>query len=129
EDAVDVRPETGLVSLPRFSVRHGAHARAHDVAVREHHLHAAVRFEVVAILKARVARAAIERVAHDAAPAGIGHVRPQANLLLLQVPIQIEVADAGLYQAEGLLLVHLEHAVHALQIEHHAAGVHGRRAP
>ena len=46
--------------------------------------------------------------------------------LLLDVAIQIEVAHARLDQRVGVLLVHLEDAVHPLEVEHHAAGV-GRR--
>jgi hypothetical protein len=88
---------------------------AHDVAVRQHDFHAAVRVEVVA--HRRVAATAFQRVADQTSPTGIGRIDPQLQLLLLNVAIQIEVADAGLDQGVVVLLAHLDDAVHPLEIE------------
>ena len=47
---------------------------------------------------------------------------------LLDVLVQIEVADAGLDQRVAELLVHLEDAIHATEVEHDRAREHRRRA-
>src|SRR6185295_12132600 len=44
------------------------------------------------------------------------------------VAIEVGVADARLDEARGVVLVHFEHAIHALQVHDHAAGIRGRRA-
>ena len=96
------RPGAVLVLLPRLRVRQRAHAGAQQLAVREHDLHAAVRIEVIAVLRHRVAAAVIERVADHAAPAGIRAVDPDLELVLLDVAIEVEVAHAGLDERVGV---------------------------
>jgi hypothetical protein len=76
----------------------------------------------------RAAAAALERVADGAAPAGIGGIDPNLEPALLDVAIQIEVADAGLDDGVVRLVVDLDDAVHALQVDDDAARVGGRRA-
>ncbi len=128
KQAVDPRAVAPLVLLPRLRVRHGAHAGADDFAVAEHDLHAAMRAEVIAERIRRPAAAAVERVADHAAPARIGRIDPDVEPVLFDVIVEVEVAYARLDERIRVALVDLEHAVHALQIEHDAAGVHGRRA-
>src|SRR6185295_16180120 len=94
EHTVDPRPAARLVLLPRLRVRQRAHAGAHELAVRQHDFETAVRIEMIAELRPRVPAAAIERVAKRAAPARIGHVDPHLELALLDVAIEVEVADA-----------------------------------
>jgi hypothetical protein len=120
EQSVDPRTRAELVLLPRLRVRHGAHAGAQQLAVREYHLHAAVRIEVIAELRHRVAAAVIERVADQAAPTRVRAVHPNVELVLLDVAIEIEVAHARLDERRRVLLADLEDAVHALQVEHDA---------
>src|SRR5690606_19858243 len=91
-------------------------------------LHAAVRAEVIAVRQRRASRAALEGVADEAAPAGIGAVDPEPQAALADVAVEIEVADAGLDERVREILVDLDDLVHALQVEHDAAGVDGRRA-
>ena len=74
-----------------------------------------------------IANAMVHRIPNDAAPAGIGHIDPDLQPALLNIPIQIEVGDSGFYNREMPLVVHLNHPVHPLQIENDAAGEIGRR--
>src|SRR5690606_20805175 len=60
--------------------------------------------------------------------AGIRRIDPQVEPALLEVVVEIEVADARLDQRIGSALVDLDHAIHALQVQHDTAGVDGRRA-
>ncbi|MCY1356934.1 hypothetical protein D9M69_434010 [compost metagenome] len=83
--------------------------------------------EVVAELRGGIAGAAIDGVAEHAAPARVGHIDPQPDVVFLQVAVHIEVADSWFHHAVGLLLVDLEDAVHALEVEHHRARVGWRR--
>ena len=116
------------VFLPATRRRHRAHAGAHDLAVRQHDLHAGVRAEVVAVVAHRVADAVIHRVADEAAPARIRRVDPHVELVLLDVAIEIDVGDARLDEREVALVVADENAVHALQIDRDAAAHVRRRA-
>src|SRR6185437_15749013 len=74
EHPIDSWPEARLVLLPGLRARKGAHSRAHQLPVRQDDLHPAVRIEMVAKLRPRIATAPIERVADETAPAGIGHI-------------------------------------------------------
>ena len=113
EEPVDDWPEAVLVLVPEVVARHPAHAGAQQLAVRQHDLEAADRAPVV--LHRRAAAAALERIAEWGAPAGIGRVDPDVELVLLDVAVEVEVADAGLDDGEVDLVVHLEHTVHALE--------------
>src|SRR5262245_40778124 len=87
-----------------------------------------MRVEVVAELDVGVTAAAVERVAHEAAPARIGRVDPEWNLVRAQMAVEIEVADAGLDEARLVARADVQDAVHALQIEDDAARIRGCRA-
>ncbi len=87
-----------------------------------------MRAEVVAVRQRRASGAVVERVADHTAPARVGAVDPELQLAVANVAIQIEVADARLDECVCLVFVQIEHLVHALQIEHDAARVHGRGA-
>jgi hypothetical protein len=128
EDPVHPRPDTELELLPGLSARQRAHAGSYNVAVGEHDLHAAVGVEVVAIERHRVAAAVVERVADDAAPSRIGHVDPELVTPFLDVTAQVEIADARLDETRRISLADVQNPVHALEIEHDAAGIRGRRA-
>ena len=128
EQARDIRPEAVLVVGPRGVVGERGHAGAHELAVRQHDLHAAVAAEVIAILAERVADAVIERVADDAAPTGVGRIDPELELALLNVAVEIEVDDAGLDDRAAAPFVDGDDAVHALQIDDDAARQDRRRA-
>src|SRR5262249_49980418 len=121
EQAIDPRPESPAVVLPALGIWQCTHAGAYDFPVGQHHLHAAVRAEVIAERRGRPAATTVERVADDAAPAWIGRIDPHIYIVLRDVIVQIEVADAGFDQGIGIALVHFEHAVHAFEVEHHAA--------
>src|SRR5690606_9588412 len=71
----------------------------------------------------RVTPAGIERIAHHAAPAGIGHVDPQLGAFFLQVPVHVEVRDPRFDQARGVALVYVDDPIHPLQIQHDAARI------
>ena len=73
--------------------------------------------------------AAIEGIAHGAAPAGIGGIDPHFQLAILDVAIEIEIADARLDQRVGVLFVDFEDAVHALQVEDHVPESSGAAPP
>ena len=120
-----IGPKPYLYWCQRSLPGHPAHAGAQQLAVRQHDLEAADRAPVV--LHRRAAAAALERIAEWGAPAGIGRVDPDVELVLLDVTVEVEVADAGLDDGEVDLVVHLEHSVHALEIDDHAARVRGRR--
>ena len=77
EQPRDIRSEAVLVVGPRTVLRERSHAGAQELAVRQHHLHAAMAAEVIAVLAERVTDAVVERVTHDAAPTGIGAVDPE----------------------------------------------------
>ena len=73
----------------------------------------------------RAAAATLERIAHGRAPARIGRVDPDIELVLLNVTIKVEIADAGLDHGVVNLVVDLEYPVHAFQIDDDAAREHG----
>ncbi len=77
--------------------------------------------EVVAVWQGRAARAPVQRIAHQAAPARIGAVDPELELVLTDIAIEVKVGDPGLYQGEGVLLADLEDAVHPAKLEDHTA--------
>ncbi len=58
--------------------------------------------EVIAIVRRGVATPAIEGIADDAAPAGVRAVDPDFELVLLDVAVQVEIADAGFHQCVGV---------------------------
>lgn len=68
-----------------------------------------------------VADAVFQRIADQAAPSGIRHVQPHVEPLLLNMPIDIEVTGAGLDQREVALVIDSNDAIHAPQIDNHAA--------
>ncbi len=121
EEPVDDRSEAVLVLMPEVVPGHPAHAGAQQLAIRQHDLEAADRVPVV--LHRRAAAAALERVAERRAPAGIGRVDPDVELVLLDVTVEVEVAHARFDDGVVDLVVDLEHAVHALEIDDHAARV------
>ena len=124
EHRVVLRAVAVLGQLRRLAVGHRAHPGAHDVAVGQHDLQAALDGEVVAVR--RVPDAAFHRVADDAAPREVGHVEPELRVVLAQVPGQVEEADARLDQRVAEGLVDFEYPVHPAQVEHDGAG-HARR--
>ena len=128
EQTVDQRAHTELVLLPRLRVRQRAHARAQKVAVRQHDLHAAMRIEVIAERRLRIAPAVIERVTDETAPAGIRAIHPNLELVLLDVAIEVEVTHAGLDERRRVALADVENSIHAFQVEHDAARKVRRRA-
>src|ERR1700722_3266278 len=83
---------------------------------------------MVAILRHQVAASTIERISNRTPPAGIGDIDPKLQTLFLDVAIEIEVADAGLDQRVGVLLIDLQDPIHAFQIEHDTAGIDWRCA-
>ncbi len=70
----------------------------------------------------RVTHAMVHGVADQAAPTRIGAVEPDLQLVVAQVPVEVEIADPRLDEGVGAGLVDLQHAVHALEVEHHGAG-------
>src|SRR5271170_4541488 len=72
--------------------------------------------------------AAIDGIADQAAPSGIGGINPYFQILVLNIFVQIEITDAGFNQRVVVLYVDLENSVHALQIEDHAASEQRRRS-
>ncbi|CAM5240094.1 hypothetical protein RLIN73S_03267 [Rhodanobacter lindaniclasticus] len=114
EQAVDVGAVAVLVVRPALGARHGGHARAHQLTVRQHHLHAAVGAVVVAVGVPGVADAVVQRVAQRTAPARVGDVHHHLELVILDVLVQIEVGHAGFDHAEVALVVDLDDLVHAL---------------
>ncbi len=121
EEAGRVRAEAVAVFLPGVGVRHCAHASAHDFAIGEHRLDAADRVGVLAEERHRVAHAAIERIAEQAAPGDIGTVDPDLKALFPDIAVEVEVADTGLHEREVALVIDAQDPVHALQIDDDAA--------
>ena len=104
-------------------------AGAHDLAVAQHHLHAAHRVPAVAAVFAEgVGEAALQRVADGAAPGRVRDVDAQGQVVFLEVIDDVVEADAGFHQHGVVAGVDVEDAVHALQVEHHAAGQDRGRA-
>ena len=64
------------------------------------------------------ATTAVQGVADHTAPARIGRIDPDIQLVLRDGVIQIEIADPRLHQGPGIGFIHLQHAVHAFQIQH-----------
>ena len=127
EHPVRVRTEAVGEQLPRVRSGQRAHAGAHDLALRQDHLEARLPQEVVTV--GRVADAAVERVADDAAPPEVGRVEHEDGVCRLQVLVEVEVRDAGLQQGIAVLLVDLQDAVHPLaHVDDDRAGQPWRRA-
>ena len=124
EEAVERRPEAPPVHVPGSAVRDGAHARAHQLAVREHHLQPARVGGVIAV--GRVAEAVLQGVADHAAPPEIGHGDPQLVARRAHRLVQVEEAHARLDDRIGGVAVDLEHAVHPPQV-HDDGPAHARR--
>src|SRR6185503_4875374 len=101
EQTVDVWPETVAIFLPSRRARQRAHARAQQLAVRQHDLHAAVAAEMIAERAERVADAVIECIADGAAPAGVGTIDPYLEPAFFDMPLKIEVRDARLHEREA----------------------------
>src|SRR5271169_2279247 len=70
---------------------------------------------------------AINSVADQAAPAGIGRINPYFQALILNMFVQIKIANSRFDQRVVVLFVDLENPVHALQIEDDAASEQRRR--
>jgi hypothetical protein len=87
-----------------------------------------VTAEVIAVLAEGVADAVIERVADDATPSGVRRIDPQLQIALLDVAVEIEVADARLHDGAAAPLVDGDDSVHALEIDHDATRQNRRRA-
>ena len=122
---------TEAVSILAPGLRSGkrAHAGPHDLTVRHHHFQAAVGVKVIPIHAVGVADTVVERVADDASPSRIGTVDPDLELAVLNVSIQIEVRHTRLDDGEVPLVIDLDDAVHALQIDdHRAREIAGRAA-
>ena len=117
---VYVRARAIVIFSPSLGVWESTHAGAHNLAIRKHHLHPAMRVEVVTKRAERVPYAMVQRIPDYTAPAGIGHIHPHLQLSVLDVPVQIEVGDPRFHDRKMPLVIHLDHAVHALQIEYHA---------
>ena len=64
----------------------------------------------------------IERVADHAAPSRVRAVDQDFQIAVLDVAVQVEVGHARLDDGEVSLVVDLDHAVHALEVQHDAAG-------
>lgn len=111
--------------MPGIVAGQRAHAGAHHAAIGQHHFHATLHHEVIAVR--RVAGATFQRRAHDAAPTGIRHIQPQLQPFLLDVVVQIEKAHARLDQHITEVRVDFEDLVHAFQIEHDRARQARRR--
>ena len=124
EELIGRRAEPALVHVPGAAARQRAHARAHDLAVREHDLHAALRAHVDAVRQVR--GAVLERVADDAPPADVGHREHELVAARLDRLVQVEPAHARLDDRIPELLVDLEHAVHPPQAHEHRS-LHARR--
>ncbi len=120
EELIGRRAEPALVEVPRAVALHRAHARPHQLAVREHDLHPARRGRPVDAV-GHVRRAVVERVADDAAPAEICNREHELVAAGLDRLVEVEPADTGLDDRVGGLLVDLEHAVHAPQADDHGA--------
>jgi hypothetical protein len=71
----------------------------------------------------------IERIADHAAPTRIRAIDPELQALLADMPIEIEITDAGLNEGAGIALVDLENPVHPFQVRHGTARQHRRRRP
>ena len=88
-----------------------------------------MRVEVIAVDAIGVADTVIEGVAHRASPARVWTVDPDLELAVLDVAIQIEVRHTRLDDGEVPLVVDLDDAVHALQVDdHRAREIAGRAA-
>ena len=70
------------------------------------------------------ADAMIESIANQAAPARFGRRNQQRYLMLSQILIHVEEADARLDQRISLFLVYFQNPIHPFQIEHYCA-THG----
>ncbi len=116
EQAVDDRAHPVAELLPGLRTGQSAHAGAHQLAVGQHDLHAAVRFEVIAVRQGSATCAVVERVPHQAPPARIGTVDPQLQLVLADMPVEVEIGDARLDQHARVLLADLQDAVHPPQL-------------
>ena len=120
EDAIHVRAEPVLEQLPGIVARHRAHTGPHDLSIRKNDLHATLHHEVIAIRC--VTHAVVERISHDAAPAGIRDVEPQFQPAPPDVVVQVEVTDARLDEGVAEFFVHLQDAVHPVEIDNDGAG-------
>ena len=105
--------------MPCRSVRHCAHAGAHDVAIGQNDFHTADFGGVLAI--GGVADPAIESVAHDAAPARRRRRHPQFDTALLDIFVKLEEADARLDHGIAQRFVDLDDSVHAFEVENDGA--------
>ncbi len=119
EQAVQRRAEAALVDVPRAPVADRTHPGAYQVAVGQQHLQAADGGRVLAVR--RLAEAALERVADDAAPSQTGCRHPQRVAALAQVRVEIEERHAGLQQRVAEVVVDLEDPVHPAELDDHGA--------
>ncbi len=114
------------IELPGLRAFQRPHAGAHQRPVGQHHLQAADPLGVLAVGGA--AHPAFQGVAEHAAPA-VGRDRgPEPVTFGAQVVVEVEEPHARLDQGVAGALVHLQHAVQAAQLHHHAAAHPRRRA-
>ena len=129
EDAVHVRPDAPFLVLPGRGPFARSGTRAHDLAVAQHHLHAADRIPAVAaVFAVGMGEATLKSVTDGAAPGGVRDVHGQGQVVFLEVVDDVVEADAGFHQHGVVAGVDVEDAVHPLQVEYHAPGQDRRGA-
>ena len=128
EDAVNVGAEAVVVFGEHVGARQGTHAGAQQVAGGQHHLHAALIVKAVPPVGGGVGAAVVQGVADDAAPGRVHHLHGQPIALLLNVAEQVEQGHARFNDGVVLLVVDLDDAVHALEVQHHAVLIDRRCA-
>ncbi|MCY1457368.1 hypothetical protein D9M71_746640 [compost metagenome] len=72
--------------------------------------------EMIAKLGGGITGATIHGVPNHASPARVRNVNPQLALLLLQITVHVEVADARFDNAKSLFLVDFNDAIQTLEV-------------
>src|ERR1700722_10436501 len=121
EQSVHIRASAVVVFRPGLGAWQRPHAGPNDVAIREDHFHAAVGVEVIAEAAEAIAHAVVQRISNKATPTRIGYVCLDSQAFLLNVPIQIEIGNAGFNDREMPLVIHFYDPVQALQVEDYAS--------
>ena len=124
--AVELRTGGVLGHLPVFRSRECSLAGPYHFAVGQHHFHAALHDEMVAIRS--VACAMFQRIAHHAAPCWRCGIDPELAADRAQMPVKLHVRNTGLDEGIAVFLVDFDNPVHPAQVEHDITGLARSRA-
>ena len=126
EERIQGRPEAAPVGVGGATSGQRTHPGPQQVPVGQHDLHAARRHEVAPV--GHVRRAAVHRVADDAAPADVRDGEHERMPAALDRLVEVHPADAGLDDRVRQVLVDLQDAVHPAEPQLDRAAHARRRA-